>query len=272
MTARLSLEQITAWGLSPPALIDLAAALGCEAISLFVEAVNPESAGEPLVGNAPLVRDIRARLDATGVYINTLECFALTPATEVAAFEPTLAVGAELGGRTATAIVFDPDRARVTDTLAAFAELARAHGLATNIEFIALSEAKSLGDAVSLARAVAPHDVRIVIDTLHWTRSGGTPADLRALDPALLGAVQLCDGPAEMAPELQLFHEGFLQRMIPGEGAFAVTDFLRALPPGQLIGVEVPLQDLADAGVAVEERARRAIAGARRMIAAAGYR
>lgn len=271
MAARLSLEQITAWGLSPPALIDLAATLGCEAISLFVEAVNPESAGPPLIGNAPLLRDIKARLDATGVTINTLECFALTPDTQVAAFEPALAVGAELGGRAATAIIFDPDRARATDNLAAFAALADGYGLATNVEFIALSELKSLDDAVSLARAVAPHDVRIVVDTLHWTRSGGTAAELRALDPALLGAVQLCDGPAEMPEELQLFHEGFLQRIIPGEGAFAIGDFLQALPPGKLIGVEVPLQDLADAGVAVEERARRAIEGARRVIEAAAY-
>lgn len=271
MAPRLSLEQISAWGLAAPALVNLAAELGCEAISLFVEAVNPESAGEPLIGNPALVREIKARLDATGVHINTLECFALTPDTDVRAFEPALAVGAELGGRAATAIVFDPDRARVIDNLSAFAALAQDHGIATNIEFIAMSALPNLADAASLARAVAL-PVRIVVDTLHWTRSGGTAADLATLDPALLGAVQLCDGPAEMAAELQLFHEGFLQRMIPGEGAFAIDTFLKALPPGQLIGVEVPLQNLADTGIPVEERARRAIEGARRALDIAGYR
>ena len=98
-----------------------------------------------------------------------------------------------------------------------------------------------------------------------------TSTELSALDPALLGAVQLCDGPAEMAPDLQLFHEGFLQRMIPGEGDFALADFVRALPPARLIGVEVPLQDLADLGVPVEERARRAVAGARCILGENGY-
>jgi hypothetical protein len=66
-----------------------------------------------------------------------------------------------------------------------------------------------------------------------------------------------------MAPELQAVHEGFEQRMIPGEGSFALIDFIRALPPEKIVGVEVPLKNLAEAGIPVEERARRAIAGTR---------
>jgi len=271
MAPRLSLEQITAWGLPAPDLFDLACELGCEALSLFVESVNPESAGPPLVGDPALVRACRARSAATGVRAHTLECFALTPETRVEAFAPALAVGAELGGAAATAIVFDPDRARVTDNLGALAALAEGYGLATNLEFIALSAVRNLAEAKALVAAVGAPRRALVVDTLHWTRSGGTPEELAALDPALVGAVQLCDGPAEMPVEQQLFHEGFLQRIIPGEGAFAIDAFLRALPPGRLIGVEVPLQDLADQGVPVAERARRAVAGARRVLEEAGY-
>ncbi len=84
-----------------------------------------------------------------------------------------------------------------------------------------------------------------------------------ALAPSLLGTVQICDGPPSMAPELQAVHEGFEQRMIPGEGSFALIDFIRALPPEKIVGVEVPLKNLAEAGIPVEERARRAIAGTR---------
>jgi hypothetical protein len=39
----------------------------------------------------------------------------------------------------------------------------------------------------------------------------------------------------------------------------AVFDFIRALPPEKIIGVEVPLKNLADAGVPVEERVHRAL-------------
>ena len=271
MALRLSLEQITAWELPAPALFDLAAELGCEAVSLFVEAVNPESAGPPFVGDPALVRECRARSAALGIRVHTIECFALTPETRVEAFVPALEVGARLGGSAATVIVFDPERGRVRDNLAAFTALASAHDLDVNLEFIARSALPDMAATRALVAELDTPRLRLVVDALHWTRSGGTAAELAALDPGLLGAVQLCDGPAEMPLELQLFHEGFLQRMIPGEGDFALDAFVRALPPGRLIGVEAPLQDLAQAGIPAAERARRALAGARRVLEEARY-
>jgi hypothetical protein len=59
--------------------------------------------------------------------------------------------------------------------------------------------------------------------------------------------------------------------MIPGAGDFPIIDFLRALPRDRLIGVEVPLKDLADRGMPVAERARHAVAGARSTLQSAGY-
>jgi sugar phosphate isomerase/epimerase len=271
MTPRLSLEQITAWGLPAPDLFDLAHDLECEAISMFVEAASPESAGPPFGEDSALVRECRARSAATGVRVHTLECFAMTPQTDVASFARALEIGVELGGAAATAIVFDPDRARATDNLARFTSLAESYDLTVNLEFIALSAVRNLAEATEMVRAIGSPRLRLAIDILHWTRSGGTVDGLAALDARLVGAVQLCDGPVSMPSELQLFHEGFLQRLIPGEGAFAIVDFLRALPPKRLIGVEVPLKDLADQGVSVAERARRAVAGARRMLRAADY-
>jgi hypothetical protein len=52
----------------------------------------------------------------------------------------------------------------------------------------------------------------------------------------------------------------------------AVFGFIRALPPETIIGVGVPLKNLADAGVPVEERARRAIAGTRHVLEQADAR
>jgi len=271
MKPRLSLEHITAWGLPPDAFIGLAAALECEAVSLFLEAPVPESAGPPVATDAVLRREVKARLNDTGVRLHTIECFALAPETDVGAFAPALEAGADLGGVAATAIVFDPDRARTEDRLGQLADLAHGFGLGVNVEFIAQSPLPSLSQAVALVEKVSRPGLGIVVDSLHWTRSGGTVEELRALDPALVGWIQFCDGPREMPVELQLFHEGFLQRRIPGEGAFALADFLGALPPDRVIGVEVPLKDLADQGVPVEERARRAVQATRDMLKRQGY-
>ena len=268
---RLALEHITAWGLEPSAFVDLAAKLECEAISLFVEAPVPESVGPPFTTDAALRRDMRARLDGSGVRLQTIECFALAPDTDVAAFAPALAAGAEMGGLTATAIVFDPDRSRVVDNLGKLGALAASFGIAVNVEFITLSELRNIADAATLVGEVGTPGMGVVLDSLHWTRSGGTVADILAVPPALIGHVQFCDGPRSMPTDLQLFHEGFLQRMMPGEGDFALDDFVCALPSGRLVGVEVPLQDLADRGIPVEERARRAVEASRAFLEKVGY-
>lgn len=189
MPARLSLEHITAWGLPPPALVDLAASLDCEAISLFVEAPVPGSAGPALSSDPALRKDVRARLDDSGVRMHTVECFALNPDTDVGTYAPALAAGAELGAVAATAIVFDPDGARVTDRLGQLGELARSFDLDVNVEFIAMSELRSLGEAVALVQKTGLPGMAVVVDALHWTRSGGTADQLRSVDPALIGAI-----------------------------------------------------------------------------------
>lgn len=271
MAYRLALEQITALGLPPAELIDLAASLKCEAISLFVEAPVPELISVPFVTDAALRRDVRTRLCDSGVRVHTIECFAIGSDTVVRDFAPALAAGAELGGVAATVVVFDTERQRAVNAVGELVQLAASFGMAANVEFLAQSALPSLAAAIALVRDVEAPGLGIVVDSLHWTRSGGTAAELRAIDPGLVGAIQICDGPREMPAELQLSYEGLLQRQIPGSGAFALDAFVGALPPSRLIGVEVPLKDLADQGVPVAERARRAVQGTREVLAKFGY-
>lgn len=271
MTARLSLEHVTAWGLSPVEIADLAEELGCEVFSLFVETPTPETAEPTIVSDRALREALRSRLASGGPRLHTIECFAFVPETRVEDFVPALEVGAELGGRAASAIVFDPEPSRVIERFGAFAELARGFGVAANVEFLAQSSLPSLAAAVELTGAAGVPGTGVVVDSLHWTRSGGTVEQLQALDPAVIGWIQLCDGPVEMAVDKQLVYEGLYQRQIPGEGVFALHDFITALPPDRVIGVEVPLKNLGDQGIPIAERARRAVAGSRRVLAASGY-
>ncbi len=214
-------------------------------------------------------RSTKEALTQTGLGVITVECFVLTPATDISNYEPAFAAGAELHAKAATVIAFDPETSRQQENFNRLAELAAQYQLALNIEFMAFSTVPNLAAAQTLLQNSKAANTGIVVDILHLTRSGGNAAALAALAPSLLGTVQICDGPSSMAPELQSVHEGFEQRMIPGEGSFALIDFIRALPPEKIIGVEVPLKNLADAGIAVEERERRAIAGTRYVLAQA---
>jgi hypothetical protein len=70
-------------------------------------------------------------------------------------------------------------------------------------------------------------------------------------------------------PADQQLHEALSERMLPGDGEFPLREFVRALPQGVPIGLEVPMQSLKDKGVGPLERARLAVEASRRVIAAA---
>jgi len=63
-------------------------------------------------------------------------------------------------------------------------------------------------------------------------------ATLREAGPTIAG-VQLCDGPAAPPPWDRLRHEALNERLPPGEGAFDLAGFVRAVPVHLPLGVEV---------------------------------
>jgi sugar phosphate isomerase/epimerase len=86
----------------------------------------------------------------------------------------------------------DPELHRARDTFAALAEAARPYGLRPAIEAIRYMHVKTLSDAAVL---VGESGGGIIIDPLHLQRGGGTPGDVRSLDPKLIAYCQLCDAP-----------------------------------------------------------------------------
>jgi sugar phosphate isomerase/epimerase len=98
---------------------------------------------------------------------------------------------------------------------------------------------KTLHEAVALVTAAGQPNLALGVDLLHLLRSGGTPAEVADLDPALVGHAQLCDG-ASLAVGEDYVQEASASRLAPGRGVFPVRDFVRALPPGTPLELEVP--------------------------------
>jgi sugar phosphate isomerase/epimerase len=122
-----------------------------------------------------------------------------------------------------------------------------------------------LDDAVRFVTGSGEPNAGITVDVLHLMRTGGTPADLKAIDPKLIGYAQICDGPLVL-DLAQWNFEGFEQRQIPGEGEFPLADFIAALPSDVALGVEVPLKSQREAGITPAERARRAVDATRALL------
>ena len=84
----------------------------------------------------------------------------------------------------------------VVDALGRFADRAAEIGLLLHLEQIPTSMVPDLGTALEIVRGVDRPNAGLVLDTFHLARSGCTPEELSAVDPATVFHVQLCDGPA----------------------------------------------------------------------------
>jgi sugar phosphate isomerase/epimerase len=259
----LSLDHLTILDVQPPELVTIAAELGLPYVSLWTQL--PLKADLPLVTEDNKAETLR-RMRDTGVKLGNMECFNLTPELVSEDFRPAVALGAELGATSLVAInAWDPEPARASDNFAALCRIAAEFSMKANVEFISMGKVRTLDDAIAFVTGCGEPNVGITVDFLHLIRTGGTAADMRRVDPKLIGYVQICDGPAGLARE-EWNNEGFEQRQIPGEGEFPLADLIAAVPEGITIGVEVPHKALREAGVSAAERARRAVDGTRRFL------
>jgi len=264
---KLSLDHLTVFDASPPEIVSIAAETGCQTISLFVQKPNDRVDVPPLIADTALRRETKRRMDDTGVRLGAIECFILTPDTDIGSFKAALEVGAGLGGNAAATVCFDPDEARFLDNFGQLCTLAAEFGLGANIEFLAFSPMNTIGKTERFLAKAGLANAGIIVDSLHMVRTGGSPADIAGTKPGIIRYAQICDGPRTIAPELEQ-DEGLLQRRIPGEGEFPLAGFAASLPKDVTVGVEVPLMDLREAGIGPMERARRAVEASRKILGA----
>jgi sugar phosphate isomerase/epimerase len=93
-----------------------------------------------------------------------------------------------------------------------------------------------LRKAAEFIGSVAEHTPRqsVIIDTWHFYRSGDTLDDLRALDPALFGYLQVDDA-LPLGPDLR--YDTLNRRAMPGEGLLPLREFLEGCASCGLDGV-----------------------------------
>ena len=73
---------------------------------------------------------------------------------------------------------------------------------------------------------------------------------------ALIGRVQICDGPIDMPADKQYWEAGDC-RLYPGEGEFPLAEIFDAIPADIVVGVEVPRSPDVENGVSFAEIAKR---------------
>jgi sugar phosphate isomerase/epimerase len=114
--------------------------------------------------------------------------------------------------------------------------------------------------AMAILEQVEGEAKALLVDTLHWSRSGGTAEDLKAIPREWLSYCQPCDAPAD-GPDLTDFDaiidDAINRRMPLGQGGLALTAMVGALPAHLPMAVEERSAALRDNFPDLVERARQ---------------
>lgn len=269
---RLGIEFLTMLGLPPVESIRLAGELGCRNVSAMLSGsyVNPN--GYPdfdLREDAALRGEMIAALRDNDVTISLGEGLLVRPDGDVRDLGRDLALMRALGAERINVVSLDPDLGRTLDQYAVLAEMAAAAGIGETVtEFAPVLTVRDLPMALDAVRHVGRPDFKLLIDTMHLCRTGGTAADLAALDPGLIGYVQLCDAP-KVPAIADYMQESMTERLAPGAGELALRDILAVVPGDIVVSVEVPQVGRALAGESRRDIVGSIVEAARAMLAGA---
>jgi sugar phosphate isomerase/epimerase len=276
LSMRISLHHLTITETTPTEFADIAAAVGCDHVCLFVKIpAGPAAAFPhvfPRVESLEAARELKSRVDGLGLSVWNVDTFMIQPGVIIEDYRETLEIAALLGARTINALNLFPAEATAAaaQTLGSFGKLAAQTGLTVVLEWFRYSSTKTLGAAVELIRLAGEPNVRLNVDILHLMRNGGRPADLAAVDASLIQYTQINDGPLDQ-PESAQSDEALFNRNFPGEGEFPLVSFIRHLPRDAVLSIEAPVNRLRSV-LSPTQRAARAVAGAREVLAAASGR
>ena len=237
MSPQIGLAQLSLLRTAPPDLVVVAAGAGFDFIGARV---RPVTAGEhpyDLQPGTPLLAETIRRLRETGLRVLDIEFLLMDGSDQREAWLRMLEAGQALGASTMTVAGADPDPGRFADNLARLVEDARGFGITPTLEPISYQRINSLRSAADAALAAG---ARVVVDTLHFRRFGGTLVELAGMAD-LVPMLQLCDGPAHRPSDREgLVHESRADRLPPGDGDFRLPEIVAALSPSLPVSVEAP--------------------------------
>jgi sugar phosphate isomerase/epimerase len=223
------------------------------------------SGGMSMEGARPVTaankRAVLERLGDSAVVVDSVEAFMLMP--DVRGAEPGIALAAELGARTITVVnAAIADDGAAAQQLTDFCALAHRYGLLVGLEPISMGATRTPADGLRIVQRSGATNARLVIDVLHVVRTGTPLSDVAAIDPALIGSFQICDGPLQITAS-ELVEEASSSRMVPGSGDFPLEEFLRIAPASVPLGLEVPLRTLREGGMSARDRTRQLVEATR---------
>jgi sugar phosphate isomerase/epimerase len=252
MRRRIGLAALTCMELAPHELVAVAGKAGYDCVGLRLIPV----AGQTLP--AFDLTETERRLADTGLKVLDVEVFRVDAATQVADFEPVMAMAARLGATEILAHGADPDEARLRDAFSRLCALAAKFGLHVNLEPMPWVEVSTVAKAKRILEG--NENAALLVDAIHFYRADNAFTDLQG---ARMRYLQFCDAhPGRPTEVSELIRQARSDRLFPGEGALDLAGLLRSTPAGLPLSVEVPVAQKLEPF----ERARRALQATRLLL------
>ncbi|QAY59290.1 sugar phosphate isomerase/epimerase [Microbacterium protaetiae] len=267
MTRQIGIAHLTLLPLTPPEIVEVAAAVGLDFVGLRVHPVTAQEQIADMHPGAPALHETISRLRDSEISVRDIEFLALTAQSGPADWQEALEVGALLGATIFTVAGADPDRSRLTDTLARLAADAAPFGIRAALEAISYQSVSRVDEAAAIARTAG---AALMLDPLHIQRGGSSIDDVAALEAELVPVVQLCDAPLTLdlstaAPADARQFEARRNRLIVGDGELPLAELLAAVPGDVPVSLEVP-NDALRARMSVNDFAALNLQAARELV------
>jgi sugar phosphate isomerase/epimerase len=212
-------------------MVQIAAETGYDYVSFRLTPVTDDEPIFPFFADPIFVRGVTESMRSAGISALDVELVRTDPGTKPADFQPFMEVSAELGAKHVVTQVPESDRSKATEDFAAICDLAAPYGLTVDLEFIPWSSTRDLRTAADIVIGADRPNGGILVDTLHFERSGSSLNQLSMLDAGLFNFVQLCDAaPAVSVDHDELIRVARFDRYSPGEGAIDLAPIVGAIP------------------------------------------
>ncbi len=203
-------------------------------------------------------RDLKSAIADAGKPILDVEVMWMQPGESVDPLKRTIDIGEELNAQFGLAVSSDPDPVATKKGFETLCRHAETTGLTLVLEPLPITEVKSLAQAFDIVSDVDHPRGKLLIDTLHLQRMGGSPDDLSKLGPDWFPYLQIADAPLDLEDPTfeRLLSEAVDGRLLPGDGDLPIRRVMEQLAPDIPISPEIRSAALRDGYPDPVDRAR----------------
>ncbi|BFM06845.1 sugar phosphate isomerase/epimerase family protein [Halioxenophilus aromaticivorans] len=238
---KFGIELLTVFDLDPISFIEIAANQGSSTISLGLSQFpKPVFGCEPwsIKEDQALFHSVQSALRQNEVGVALGEGFAIRAGQNIQQLDTDLGLMAELGASRINTVVMGVEGKEADAQLLWLAERCAGLGMKMTLEFAPGLSVATVAQALECLERVDHPNAYLLIDTMHWFRSGGCVQDITRVPAGLIDYVQISDcrlrneakGGQLRAENLNGYmQEATFERLLPGLGELPLLDFCSAL-------------------------------------------